>query len=79
MSNNEKYLNVFVEILDITEEEAAGLTYQEVESWDSVGHMSLVSALEETFDITMAMKDIIDFNSFEQGKEILASNYGIEF
>lgn len=79
MSNNEKYLNAFVEVLGITEEEAAELTYQGVESWDSVGHMSLIAALEEAFDIMMDTDDIIDFSSFEKGKEILASNYEIEF
>ena len=79
MSNSEKYLNAFVEVLGITEEEAADLTYQGVESWDSVGHMSLISALEEAFDIMMDTDDIIDFSSFEKGKEILASNYEIEF
>ena len=80
MSNSEKYLNAFVEVLGITEEEAAKLTYQGVESWDSVGHMSLVAALEEAFDIMMDTDDIIDFSSFEKGKEILAkTDYGVKF
>lgn len=79
MSNYEKYLNLFVEVLNIPEDQVAQLVYQGVESWDSVGHMALVSALEETFDIMMDTDDIIDFSSFEKGKEILRANYGIEF
>lgn len=78
MNNSEKYLNVFVEALGITREETIGLKYNSISAWDSVGHMSLVSAIEDAFDIMMDTDDIIDFSSFEKGKEILAKNYGIE-
>ncbi len=47
------------------------LKYQSVSQWDSVGHMSMVGALEDTFNITLEMDDIIDFSSFEKGKKIL--------
>lgn len=79
MTNGEKYLNVFKEILNVTDEQVSDLTYQGVENWDSVGHMALISALEEAFDIMMDTDDIIDFSSYEKGKEILESNYDIEF
>ncbi len=77
--NAEKYLNIFKESFDVDEATAKGLKYQDIPAWDSVGHMSLIAALEDTFDIMMDTDDIIDFNSFEKGKEILAKNYGIEF
>lgn len=79
MTNNEKYLNAFVEILEISEDDAKGLKYQGIENWDSVGHMALIAALEEAFDIMMDTDDIINFSSYAKGKEILAANYGIEF
>ena len=79
MSNSEKYLKVFVDTLEIRSEEAEGLKYNSSANWDSVGHMNLVAALEDAFDIMMDTDDIIDFSSFEKGKEILASNYSIEF
>lgn len=80
MTNLEKYTNVFVETFEVSAEEAQGLKYQDIEAWDSVGHMGLISALEDAFDIMMDTDDIIDFNSFEKGKEILAkSDYGVEF
>ena len=79
MTNYEKYVNAFVEALEITEGEVTDLTYQGIENWDSVGHMTLVSLIEEAFDIMMDTDDIIDFNSFEKGKELLAKNYEIEF
>lgn len=80
MNNLEKYMNVFMETFEVSAEEAQGLKYQDIEAWDSVGHMGLVSALEDTFDIMMDTDDIIDFNSFEKGKEILSkADYGVEF
>ena len=77
MTNLEKYTNVFVETLQITAEQCEGLQYQGVELWDSVGHMTLVAAIEDTFDIMLETDDIIDLSSFEKGKEILAK-YDVE-
>lgn len=78
MTNKEKYSNVFIENLDVTEEQLANLKYQDVPTWDSVGHMGLVSELEDAFDIQFETDDIVDFNSYAKGMEILAK-YGVEF
>ena len=79
MSNYEKYLNVFTETFSVPAEEAVQLEYQGISEWDSVGHMGLVAAIEDCFDIMMDTDDIIDFSSFEKGKEILEKNYDIKF
>ena len=80
MNNLEKHTQVFVETFGVTEEEAVNLKYQDIDAWDSVGHMGLISALEDAFDIMMDTDDIIDFSSFEKGKEILMKDdYGVEF
>lgn len=80
MNNLEKYNNAFMETFEITEDKLAGLKYQDIAAWDSVGHMSLVAALEDAFDIMMDTDDIIDFSSYEKGKEILAkAEYGVGF
>lgn len=72
MTNLEKYTKVFTDSFGITENQVAGLSYQGIEAWDSVGHMTLVAALEDAFDIMLDTDDIIDLSSFEKGKEILA-------
>lgn len=72
MTNLEKYRNAFVEGLGVSEDQVDGLEFQAVEQWDSVGHMGLISALEEAFDIVFDTDDIVDFSSFVKGKEILA-------
>lgn len=79
MTNTEKYNKAFIDSLKIQESQLEGLKYQSIQAWDSVGHMSLIAALEEAFDIMMDTDDIIDFSSYEKGKEILAKNYQIEF
>lgn len=79
MTNSEKYAKTFCDTLEISEELLPNLTYQSIELWDSVGHMTLVANLEEAFDIMMETEDIIDLSSYEKGKEILSTKYGIEF
>ncbi len=72
MSNLEKYNQSFIKALSITEEKLEdSLNYQDIPEWDSVGHMSLVAELEDNFGIMMDTDDIIDFNSYKKGKEIL--------
>ena len=80
MNNLEKYNSTFTDTFEISVEQLPGLKYQDIQSWDSVGHMTLIAALEEVFDIMMDTDDIIDFNSYEKGLEILAKDeYGVKF
>lgn len=79
MSNIEKYTGVFTKLFEISEEEAKNLKYQDIDAWDSVGHMTLISEIEEVFGIDMDADDIIDFESYEVGKNILEKNYKLEF
>ena len=78
MNNLETYKRIFIETLEIQEEQLQGLEYQGIETWDSIGHMSLMASIEDTFQIMLDMDDIIDFSSFEKGKEILRK-YDVEF
>lgn len=77
MSNLQKYIDAFKETFEVEESEVSTLEYQGIPAWDSVGHMSLIALLEEAFDLMMEMDDIIEFSSFEKGKEILGK-YNVE-
>lgn len=77
MTNLEKYNKAFVDAFSVEESSLAGLAYQSVPVWDSVGHMGLMAALEEGFDIMLETEDIIEFSSYEKGKELLRK-YGTE-
>lgn len=78
MNNVEKLAQVFAETFGIGVDQTVGLVYQSIEGWDSVGHMTLVAAIEDAFDIMLDTDDIIDMSSFEKAQEILGK-YNIEF
>jgi acyl carrier protein len=56
-----------VDIADVCDE----LSYQSIPRWDSVGHMALVAAIEEEFDIMIDTDDVIDMSSFGVAKAIV--------
>lgn len=78
MSNVEKLTNVFTETFGISVGQTIGLEYQGIEAWDSVGHMTLVAAIEDSFDVMLDTDDIIDMSSFEKAQTIL-KKYDVEF
>lgn len=71
MNNLDKYNDSFIKTFSIKKDKLKNLKYNSIAKWDSVGHMSLISSLEESFKITFEMDDIIDFSSYEVGKKIL--------
>ena len=71
MSNLDKYSKVFIKSFKIKKEKLKKLKYNSVPQWDSIGHMSMIGSLEEAYNITLEMDDIIDFSSYEFGKKIL--------
>jgi hypothetical protein len=72
MTNLEKYDSAFTDTFMIDVAKLPGLKYQAIETWDSVGHMALMAALEAAFGIEMDIDDIIGFSSYEVGKPTLA-------
>lgn len=77
MTNMEKYKQAFMDSFEIKEEQLDTLTFQSIPQWDSVGHMALIAALEDSFDIMFDTDDIVDLNSFKKGIDTL-KKYDIE-
>ena len=79
MTNKAKYQKIFIESLSIdTKAFNENLKYNEIPEWDSIGHMTLVSGLEDGFQISMETDDNVDFSSFKKGIDIL-KKYKVEF
>jgi hypothetical protein len=76
MSHSAQYDEAFVRAFAVTAERLPGLAYQAITAWDSIGHMNLMGELEQAFGIELDIDDIVDFSSYEKGKEILRK-YGI--
>tara|TARA_B100000579_G_scaffold413294_1_gene405794 strand:+ start:291 stop:518 length:228 start_codon:yes stop_codon:yes gene_type:complete len=70
--DQEKYDQAFVTAFDL-DASALGpdLKYESIQEWDSIGHMALIAELEDAFEISMEMDDIIDFSSYQKGMDIL--------
>lgn len=78
MSNKEKYVQIFITSFQVNEKDLPTLKYQDVDNWDSIGHVKMIAELEETFNIMIEMEDILDLSSYLKGVDIL-KKYGIEF
>ena len=72
MKNIEKYQKIFIETLSIESNSFnENIKYNEIPEWDSIGHMTLISGLEDGFQISLETDDIVDFSSYKKGMEIL--------
>jgi len=78
MDNVEKYDKAFLEAFSIEKKVLQDLVYNKIEQWDSIGHMTLISDIEDKFKITFETDDVVDFSSYKKGKAIL-KKYKIDF
>ena len=79
MSTLAKYKQIFSSVFSLKDDyDFDKLNYQDIPEWDSIGHMTLVSELENEFSISIETDDIVDFSSFKKGIEIL-KKYEINF
>ena len=74
-----EYINVFKEAFSLEDSvNVEEIEFNQIEQWDSVGHMALMAELETAFDFSLETDDIIDFSSFKKGIKIL-EKYHITF
>ncbi len=72
MSTLAKYKQIFSSVFSLKDDyDFDKLNYQDIPEWDSIGHMTLVSELENEFSISIDTDDIVDFSSFKKGIELL--------
>jgi acyl carrier protein len=60
---NEKIISIFKQVLDADVNEQT--SQQDIEKWDSLGHLNLIVALEEEFDIVFEPEDIAKMTSVQ--------------
>jgi acyl carrier protein len=74
-----RVLKVFKEVLEINSEVATStLRYNETPNWDSLAHITLISALESEFDIMLEPDDILAMSDYDKAVSIVrkAANAG---
>lgn len=67
---NQVFSDVFDEELTVTDETTAS----DIEGWDSLTHITLISEVEDTFDIKFAMKDVLAMQNVGQMVDIIAKS-----
>lgn len=79
MSNLEKYNAIFCRVMGVDESILnERFTFKDVPQWDSVAHLSLISELEDEFDVFFESEDILHYGSYLNGIKIL-KQYGVAF
>lgn len=79
MDNLAQYKDIFCRIFGVSESALnESFTFKGTAVWDSVSHLSLISELEDTFDVMFETEDILHYGSYLNGIEIL-KRYGIDF
>lgn len=78
MTNIEKLNNIFCEVFS-ADETALNENFNKcnVEGWDSVHQLSIITAVEDEFDIMLDAEDILEFTSYDNAKKVL-TKYNIE-
>lgn len=77
MTHTDQYNKVFIDVFEIGIDELNDkLAIRIHPRWDSVIHLSLITRIEDEFDIMLDPEDILGFGSYPVGKSILAK-YGI--
>lgn len=74
--NNKEILNtIFKETFNIKDSEYDyKFTKESVDTWDSLGQITLVSEIENQFEVMFDTEDILELDSFDKAISILNKN-----
>jgi len=73
MTNLEKYNNILKRDFKVTDDmlNDDGMKYNRTPNWDSVGHVEMISDMEEAFGVQFETVDIMSFSNYTAGINIL--------
>ncbi|GGM05033.1 MULTISPECIES: acyl carrier protein [Micromonospora] len=72
MTRTDRLRAVFVDALELPEgTDVENLKYRDIEQWDSLGHMTLVAAIEDEFGVQLETDQVIDLSSFKVALDLL--------
>ena len=68
---------VLCEVFRLKEDEYnEALTMDDIEKWDSLTHMDLITSIEEKFDIQLTMDEIMKMKNFKTINSIVSEKKG---
>ncbi len=73
MDTKNRYDKIISEVFELDENAInEDMTRETTDKWDSLLHLTLVTAIEDEFDFMMDTEDILNFNSYRVGLEIIS-------
>ena len=70
----EKLNDIFSDVFDEDITVTAQTTAADIEDWDSLTHITLISEVEDAFGFKFAMKDVLGMQNVGQMAQIIAKN-----
>lgn len=67
----ERFNKIIMEVFEIDSVDEA-MTRENTEKWDSLLHLTLVTAIEDEFDVMLDTEDILALDSYATGLEVVA-------
>jgi acyl carrier protein len=58
--------------------DVATLSYAGTPEWDSVGHLELITSIEDRFGITIDAADVVEMVDYQALRRLLADKYAVE-
>lgn len=80
MDNIKELNEIFKEVFNVNDSELnEHLCREECSAWDSIHQLSLLTYLEDCFDIMLDGDDALGITSYNGCKNLLSRKYGIDF
>ena len=70
----EKLTEVFSDVFDEEITVTPETTSSDIEEWDSLTHITLISEVEETFGVKFSMKDVLGMKNVGEMADIIEKN-----
>ena len=79
-TNFEKLQTAFFKGLNLSSiDQLLALKLKESPNWDSVGHITLISEIEDAFDLNLEADDMFEIDTFDSAIKVLESKYNQRF
>jgi acyl carrier protein len=69
----ERLSEIFSEVFDEELTVSADTTSNDIEDWDSLSHITLISAIEEAFGMRFSMKEVVGMANVGELAQIISS------
>ena len=79
-TNLEKLQTAFFKGLNLSSiDQIPALKLKESPNWDSVGHITLISEIEDAFDLDLEADDMFEIDTCDSAIKVLESKYNQRF